>query len=143
MLEYPYDPTFYVYASQFSRQLKKNPQAVLYLQKAFGLQPSAQLARELFILHLRLDQPEQAIPYVVYATGNSATNPRSGALKTLLQTIVGLKAALQSDPANGKLLDELAAHYHKIGNTEVAEQYERRARQAETSSIGRPSQYAD
>jgi hypothetical protein len=55
-------------------------------------------------------------------------------LKTLLQTIVGLKAALRADPANGQLLGELAAGYHKIGNTEVAEQYARRARQAQARS---------
>jgi lysophospholipase L1-like esterase len=143
MLEYPCDPTFHVYASQFSRQLHKNPQAVLYLQKAFRLQPNAQLARELFILHLKLDQPEGAIPYVVYATGNAATNTRSGALKTLLQTIVGLKAALRADSANGRLLHKLAAQYHKIGNTEVAEQYARRARQAQPRSTRHSGRDAD
>ncbi len=127
MLEYSYDPTFYVYAGQFSRQLKKNQQALLYLQKAFELQPNAQLARELFILHLKLDQPERAIPYVEYATIRSFSNTHTGGLKALLQTIVRLKTDLQADPVNGRLMNELAALYQQMGNTEVAAQYKGRA----------------
>lgn len=127
LLEYPYEPTFYLYAGKFSRQLGHNEQAALYLQKAFQLRPSAPLAQEIFVLRLRLDQPAQALPYVEYAARAAPATARLGGLKNLLQTIIRQQAALRADSANAQLLSALAASYQTMGNEEVARAYARRA----------------
>ncbi len=127
MLEYPYDPTFYRYAANFSAAVSRPEQAVLYLQKAFQLQPSAALAQQLFVLHLRLDQPTQALPYVAYARARAGNPGPLAGLHNLLTRIVAQRAALRADSTNQQLLNGLAEAYRTLGNEAVAARYARRA----------------
>ncbi len=130
LLEYPYDPTFYRYAANFSAAVGRQEQAALYLQKAFQLQPSAALAQQLFVLHLRLDQPTQALPYVAYAQARARNPGALASLHNLLTRIVAQRAALRADSTNRPLLSGLAAAYRALGSEAVAARYAQRAAQA-------------
>jgi len=123
MLEYPYDATFYVYAGRFSMQLNENSKAAVYLRKAFQLQPVFELARSFFILHLKLDQPEQAVIYLDYAIKNNTSNAGFLVLKATVNKIINLKTTLEANPTNVNVKNQIALNYQKLGNKEVAAKY--------------------
>jgi hypothetical protein len=127
LLEYPTDATFYVMAAQFSRQLQEQAKAVVYLEKAYRLQPGPQLARDLLGLHLELDQPERAILYLEAALGPGTALPNLVALPGLLQNIIQFKARLCTDSTNVYLLNQLAQHYQRLGTRQLADKYQKLA----------------
>lgn len=127
MLEYPYDATFSADAGNISLQLHKNEQAILYFKKAFVLTPTAELAQNLLMLQLKLDLPEQAIPYLNYMIANKQSNINYIPVKQAIQEIIQLKAALQIDPTNIDLINQVAIHQLAIRNTELAARYANQA----------------
>lgn len=129
MLEYPYDATFYAYAAKFSMNLNDNQKAVVYYKKAFELQPTFDVARNLVLTYLKLDVPEQAMPYVDYLVTNNTSRTNYSFAQQTIRQILKLRALLKTDSANINMLNEIAAKYSEIGNKDVAIKYINKALQ--------------
>jgi len=123
MLEYPYDATFYAYAAKFSMNLNDNQKAVVYYKKAFELQPTFEVARDLVLTYLKLDVPEQAMPYVDYLVTNNTSRTNYSFAQQTIRQILKLKALLKTESANINMLNEVAVKYSQIGNKDVAIKY--------------------
>lgn len=143
LLEYPYDPTFYFYAGKFSQQAGQPQLAALYLRKAFERQPSAQLAQQLFGLHLQLDQPAQAIPYLAYARARTTDPRRLDEVTAFLETLVSQKNQLATDSTNAPLLRAVADAYQQLGHPAVAARYARRAARTDAHQLPTPPHVAN
>jgi tetratricopeptide (TPR) repeat protein len=80
VLEYPQEEAYYEKAANLCGQLKDEEDAVFYFGKAFDLAPSFEKARFLFVLYLKMDRPEEAVPYLDYAI-RSGSDSRLPAIK--------------------------------------------------------------
>ncbi len=120
ILEEPYQPVFYQQAGKLAMNLEQNPLAVLYLNKAFGLHPDPESARNLMITLLKMDQPAAALPYLNYLLSKDPGNQAQIGLLTMVNELIELKQRLESDPDNLALLQAIAAQYLKFANTQAA-----------------------
>jgi hypothetical protein len=127
LLEYPYDPAYYVQAGKLAMNLEDNERAAFYLKKAFSQQPAPDLAQSIFITLLKMDRPEEALPYVQYAAGQSVTNQALQQLPVYVQQIIALKAQYTRDPENVQLANQIAAAYLAFANTRAASKYVERS----------------
>lgn len=88
------DPLNVVYsdnAGKLSAALGLNRQAVNYFSKAFRMENSFERARMLFVILLKMDKPEEALPYVAYAKANNTSRFNLDELHAFVQQQVEAK----------------------------------------------------
>lgn len=88
------DPLNAVYcdnAGKLSIALGLHNQAVNYLSKAFRMENSFERARMLFVILLKMDKPEEALPYVRYAAANNTSRFNLNGLQSFVQQQVESK----------------------------------------------------
>ncbi|GAB4038884.1 hypothetical protein [Spirosoma jeollabukense] len=123
LLEFPNDPAFYNQAAKLYLSRHDNEAAVTYLKKAFRLANSFETAQPLFITLLRLDRPEEAMPYLHYAAAHNQTQFSLNELQSFVQQLIAVKSQFEKDSTNVKLSNQLAAGYLKFANTAAASKY--------------------
>ncbi len=128
LLEYPDDPAFYRQAGKLALQIDENAQAIFYLKKAFALQEDFDTAKNLFVTLLKLDRPDEALPYL---NDVARVQPRFGELQYLVNNLIALKATYAKDTGNSKLVNQIAAAYLKFANTAAAAKYVNKSLQIE------------
>ena len=74
-----------------SSKLKDNEKALFYLKKAFDFSPSFEIAKSLFLIYLRLDNPVEAIPFLNYAIQNNNSGLNLPLIKTYTEEIIQLE----------------------------------------------------
>jgi tetratricopeptide (TPR) repeat protein len=123
MLEYPFEPAFYVEAGKLSAQLNNYAKAVNYLQRGFALKPSLELARIIFTIELQADEPEKAIHYINYALAQHPDDIQINNVKDLLTQIISLKEKLKQDSTNPTLKQQISNNYTILVNSALAGKY--------------------
>ena len=123
VLEYPTDARYYEKTAMLSGELKDDRNAIFYFKKAFTLSPSFDKARYLFVLFLKLDQPEKAIPYLDYAIQNNTSQFNLSPVKAYAEQVVQLKKELATDQKNIAILTQIASAYYRMDNKEGAVKY--------------------
>lgn len=123
LLEFPNDPAFYTQAAKLCLSRNDNEAAVTYLKKAFRLANSFETAQPLFITLLKLDRPEEAMPYLHYAAAHNQTQFSLNELQAFVQQLIAVKGQFEKDSTNVKLSNQLAAGYLKFANTTAANKY--------------------
>lgn len=78
-------------AGKLSIALGLHRQAVHYLSKAFRMENSFERARMLFVILLKMDRPEEALPYVRYAAANNTSRFNVNELLSFVQQQVEAK----------------------------------------------------
>ncbi|WPU91606.1 hypothetical protein SNE25_20015 [Mucilaginibacter sabulilitoris] len=116
MLEYPYDPAFYLFAGQLSAADGDNFKAINYWHRAFIIKSSIALAQKLFVLEVKVNCPEKAIDYIDYALKNNPGNGMLLSVRKKLTAIIGINNALKKDPANNLLKEQLKKNYANLEN---------------------------
>ena len=119
ILEYPTDAQYYLKAAMLCGELKDEPGALFHFKKAFQLSPTFDVARYLFVLHLKADQPEEAIPYLNYAIENNTSRFDVSAVRENAQQIIHLK----KDSGNSAAMEAIVGIYLKMDNREGALNY--------------------
>lgn len=122
-LENPHSTSINEKASQTASMLGDSQLVVYYGKKVFKTQPKIDIAKRLFISYLKLDMPEDALPYISYVCKEAINPDEFKLLYSNTQQIIELKKLLYKDPANSKLRKNIAMHYTNIGNNEVARLY--------------------
>ncbi|WP_232541198.1 GDSL-type esterase/lipase family protein [Spirosoma endbachense] len=131
-LEYPNDPNLYAQAGKLCAALNQNEQAVLYLKKAFQLENTFDKAQQLFITFLKLDRPEEALPYLRYASANNTSTFNLNELQTFVEQLIELKKQYAKDTNNVILSNQLAAGYLKFANASAAAKYVKKTLQQDS-----------
>ena len=123
ILEQPYDPRYYIKSAMLSGQMHREDDALFSIRKAFELAPSLESARYLFVLYLKRDQPEKALPYLDYAIRHNASGPDLTRVRILAEEVVSLKAGTRADSTNTGLLNRIASAYLQMDNRDGALRY--------------------
>jgi len=126
ILEQPSDAALYSKSAMLSGQLGDERSALYSFQKAFSMVPSFETARYLFVLFLKMDEPEKAIPYLDYAIGNNTSGLNLAPVRTLAQEVVALRSSFSTDSANVSVLNRIASAYYKMDNRDGALLYARK-----------------
>lgn len=126
ILERPTDAALYSKSAMLSGQLGDERNALFSFQKAFSLRPSFETARYLFVLFLKIDEPENAIPYLEYAIDNNTSGLNLTPVRALVQEVVSLRAGFAADSTNVAVLNRIASAYYKMDNRDGALRYARR-----------------
>lgn len=126
ILEQPYDQRYYMKSAMLSGQMHREDDALFSFRKAFELVPSYESARYLFVLYLKKDQPEKALPYLDYAIRNNASGSDLPRVRTLAGEVVSLKAGMRADSTNVGVLNRIASAYYQMDNRDGALHYARK-----------------
>ncbi|PSL27284.1 hypothetical protein [Dyadobacter jiangsuensis] len=126
ILEQPGDAALYSKSAMLSGQLGDERSALFSFQKAFSIVPSFETARYLFVLLLKMDQPEKAIPYLDYAIRYNTSGLNLTPVRALAQEVVALRASFSTDSANVSVLNRIASAYYKMDNRDGALLYARK-----------------
>lgn len=123
-LQFPFETGYYAYAGNAAYKLGKPGLAIFYIQKAYDLQPDFTNARNLFILLLKLDEPEKALPAIETAINADPNQQKfTQMVKATTEKIISLKSALKQKPGDAKLRKQVEDLYRKMGNADAAKKY--------------------
>jgi len=116
----PYDLTFLGQGGEFAEIRKEYPLAIFFYTRSFRLYPTVQTAQNLVAIHLRLDQPDLALPYIEYILRNG--NPKFNGLKELCHKIIQYKQELNWQ-SNDSIRQAIRSIYLQMGNQDAADLY--------------------
>lgn len=123
ILEYPDNHTLLEQAVELSMKTKEYPKGIVYGTIQWQIAANVTTARNLLVLHLKMDSPELALPYVQYLVAAGAT-PDFVPMQSIINQIITARNELQEDPENLHLKLQIAQLYNSIGNFDMAKQYE-------------------
>jgi hypothetical protein len=121
-LENPYNIGISRKAYQTAAMMGDSQLVVHYASKVYAIQRDFDTAKQLFLSYLKLDKPENALPYLEYARQNARQN-NLNLIYTATTQIIELKKILQQNPGNREVKRRIAEHYLAMGNEEVARWY--------------------
>ena len=122
ILEFPYEHAVYEVTINLCIDAKQYLKGIFYARKAYALKKTPEMAIRLSILHLKLDEPEKAIPYMDYLImSGGSMDIRS--VKDISQKIIAAKKRLATDENNREIKNEIYHYYMTIQNIEAAEKY--------------------
>ncbi|WP_259067172.1 hypothetical protein HDF24_19555 [Mucilaginibacter sp. X4EP1] len=122
-LEYPADAGLAEKIAMLSGVLKNDTTTLFYFRRAFIISPSFERARYTFVLFLKLDEPEKALPYLDYAIANNSAGLKLDAVKVAVGDVIQLKKVYATDLTDIELINKIAATYLKMGNKDAAIKY--------------------
>ncbi|HLY70318.1 MAG TPA: hypothetical protein VKR53_11365, partial [Puia sp.] len=125
VLEHPQEVALYIKTAMLFGKMNDLPNACLYFKRSFAIAPSVELARYLFVIYFKLDDPPQAIPYLDYCIKNSAQAAVLVAIKSYGKEIIELKKKYIPGSPDMVISHRIASLYLKMGNKEAAEKYGR------------------
>jgi tetratricopeptide (TPR) repeat protein len=123
VLEYPAEESWYEKTANICGELKDDDNALFYFKKAFSLTPSFDLARYLFVLYLKMDQPADAIPYLDYAIEHNTAGMNLGLVRHITEEILQLQRLSEKNSADLSILNQIAGKYIAMGNETGASKY--------------------
>jgi len=112
-----------------------NRKAKVYFQQAFRISPYPETAQRLVVLFLKDDQPDKALPYLIYLERNNSSRTIYSSTLVLIKDIIGCKDKLKGDGINITLLNQIALNYYKMQNNQIALQYAEKAFSLEPENI--------
>lgn len=121
--EHPTESGWYEDAANYNGKVNNVAAATFYFRQAFKLSPSFGTARMLFVLYLKQDKANEALPYLDYAIANNEQHLNLEPVKAMLMQILQLQQVAAKEPGNLAVLNEIADRYFKMGNKEAAELY--------------------
>lgn len=122
-LEQPHDPLLYDQVGKFCLNMGENEKAIVYLAHAFRTENNFERAQTLFITLLKLDRPDEALPYLGYAAAHSQSGFSLNELHAFVSELTVLKSKFELDTSNVALSNQLAAGYLRFANAAAAVKY--------------------
>jgi|GluameStandDraft_1065615.scaffolds.fasta_scaffold11108_2 hypothetical protein len=122
ILEYPYEYITYEQTVNLCIDAKEYDKGIRYATRAFRLKQAPAMARQLAILYMKTDRPEEALPYLdklIMAGGKVDFRP----MRDIAREIIVYKEKLVREPENLELKQNIYSLYLKIGNREAAAKY--------------------
>ena len=123
VLEHPTETYFYVKTANLYGKMGYYDDAAFYFKRAFAISPSFEFARTLFVIYLKIDQPNDALPYLNYAIQNNTSNLNLLPVRKYTGEIIDLQKAMAGDSSNLPVLNLIASKYMTMGNKEGASKY--------------------
>ena len=122
ILDWSYEHDLYGQTVNICFHSKQYAKAIYYARKAYSLKRTSETAIQLTLLHLILDEPEKALPYLDYLIASDG-NDDFKLMKDVAQKVIAAKKQLSKDPDNQAAIDEIYRLYMTLQNVEAAEKY--------------------
>jgi len=122
-LEYPMDPGLYERIAMLSGEMNDTENVIFNFRKSFNLAPSFNKARYLFVSYLKMDKPQEAMPFIDYAISNNSSGFDLSPIKNNTEQIIQLQQQYLRDTTNVPVLSQIANSYSGMGNKEAAAKY--------------------
>ncbi|HMC85922.1 MAG TPA: hypothetical protein VKI61_10365, partial [Chitinophagaceae bacterium] len=123
ILEHPTELYFYDKTANLDGRLGNYEAAAFYFKKAFAIAPGFEYARTLFVLYLKMDRPNDAMPYLNYAIQHNMSNVNFLPVRKYAGEIIDLQKEVARDSSNLPVLNLIATTYLTMGNKEGASKY--------------------
>jgi tetratricopeptide (TPR) repeat protein len=123
VLEHPAEVPYYDKTANLCGALKDYPNAIFYFKRSFLLTPAFDKARDLFVICLKSDRPEEALPFLDYAIQNNTAGMPLAPVRKMTAEVIQLKKYLAEDSSNLIILNQIAAKYFNMGNKDGASIY--------------------
>ena len=123
MLESPQNITCKIYAGRLSFDLGNYTDAALYLKMAYEQDPSFANTQDMYLLYLKIDQPDKSVKYIELAIQQHPQDLQLNILLTTVKKIIQLKTQLAASPGNKAIRDQIGFSYRTIAFDEVADKY--------------------
>ena len=120
VLEHPQDARVYQQAGTLAQQAQAEGKGLLYLDRAFALSPTLEVAQILFVALLKQDQPKAALPYLDYAV---QTHGKFAELRSFAQNVMRAKQMYRQDTSRSELALRVASAYLRFANATAARPY--------------------
>jgi Tfp pilus assembly protein PilF len=130
-LENPYDISVNKKAAQMASLLGDSQLVIHYANKVFNNMPGYEAAQQLFLNYLKLDMPENALPYLAYARFTLHKASELRLIYSATCEVIDLKKLLKNNPADKAIKAQIAQQYRLMGNDEIAMLYS-----SESSTVG-------
>lgn len=127
-LEHASSPAYFKQAGKLAQGAQQPQKALTYLARSYSLSPDLELAKDLAVLHLKMDQPEQALPYVQQAAAQGGPMQQ---LLPLVNGVIEAKKNLRVDSANVEGYQRVAQAYLAFANADAAMIYLEKAEKVE------------
>jgi tetratricopeptide (TPR) repeat protein len=121
--EHPTEAGYYEEAGNYYGKLDHTAEAIFYFKKVFAMSPSFDVARTLFVLYLKQDNANEALPYLNYAIDHNQRRLNLLPVKDCLLQILELQTKAAREPANVDVLNQIAGLYYRMGNKDGAVLY--------------------
>lgn len=123
-LAFPFNVTYLERASKLAQKQNDDDRTLFYLTNVWNnFNHSNEIAQQLLITTLNLDQPQLAIPYLNYLIPNLTPNQPFIEIKKSIEEIIRLKNNLKLTPENIQLVNRIAHSYIQIKNFNAAQKY--------------------
>jgi tetratricopeptide (TPR) repeat protein len=123
ILETPQEEALYEKAANLSGAIKDYHNTAANFAISFHMAPNFDKARNLFVLYLKLDDPEDAMPYLDYAIKNNTSSFNLTPVMQYVNSVITLKKTYASDTTNTAIINNIADTYAKMGNKDGALKY--------------------
>ncbi len=124
-LESPFKVLYFERAAKLAQSLKNDEKALFYLGKIWqNFVKNNEIAGQLAALNLKVDRPEQVIPYLDYMILNTTANQKLVETKKTTEQIIQYKTKLKaSNTQDVVTLNAIASLYFRAGNYTAALKY--------------------
>jgi tetratricopeptide (TPR) repeat protein len=123
VLEHPTETYFYDRTANLYGKLGDYEDAAFYFRRAFSISPTFEYARTLFVIYLKIDRPNDALPYLNYAIQNNTSNLNFLPVRKYTGEIINLQKEISKDSSNLPILKLIATTYMNMGNKDGASIY--------------------
>jgi len=118
VLQYPYKEDFYALAGNLNNVLKNYSDAAFYYKKLFMINKDPYLAKAVFYLYLKANEPSHALRSIQYLS--PAIQKRT---RAILTEIINDKALLKNDQGSKQLSQRISANYKQLGTADTTFKY--------------------
>jgi len=119
MLEKPYNTTYPIYAGRLSFDLGYYTNSIYYFKKAYELDRSLVNTQNMYVVFLKTDEPEKAIPYIDSAIQKHPGDEGAINLRSEMLEIIRLKRT-----GGRRAYEQIATRYRAVGAVEAARKYQ-------------------
>jgi len=124
MLEDPYHTIYYIYAGRLSFESGDYTSAKLYFKKAYLLDPSPSNLQDLYLMSVKIDEPENALIYLQMLKQANAEDKVHVHDQSLIREIVQLKQEGNRKIFTDSLRHHIALCYLQLNASEAAVKYQ-------------------
>ena len=122
-LEYPREPQYFIKAAALALQYDKNEKADYLYQRAFSLQPSPDLAKEIAVNLMDKDMFKESLPYLDYLRKREPEDVFGNRLYNAINVILSLTNNGSIKKDDSKTMIQLAENYLLLGKRNKALSY--------------------
>jgi tetratricopeptide (TPR) repeat protein len=122
-LEFPLNEGYLLQAGKLCLRQDIDRKAWYYFMRSDRVRPSSEKASNIAIALLKMDMPDEAMPYIERVIRDKNSSVDFVPLKQIVEYIIALKQQLSVRPSDPSIRRAIATYYERMGNGKAASVY--------------------